>query len=323
MASASADAPLCALAPDFARRATQSDAAFGAAVYDLRTGTVWSGGLPGPYALHSAVKTPVAWAVMTDAYEHERELTKLQRDAIFYMVAWSQNPDVVTLLGMIGGLEGLNRYYERIGVPQLVELQHANRWGSGRASPSDLAHLYAALAVSPEVPEPVRGEGLNLLRAVIEQHRWGASIPERRLVGWESLIKTGNFTLPEPAEPEPADEAPANGLESDEPYASATEQARGAKMQSGDVNDGAPWYDHDEDDGPVIRMNSAAIWLNAPWSGSEPRFVIAIMQETQLGWSASRALQNEIGATLAHAVAGRVTGHPHSIQPHCLKRSLY
>lgn len=318
MAFTSADAPLCALAPDFARRATLSNSTFGAAVYDIRTGTVWSGGFPGPYALHSAVKTPLAWAVMTDAYEQERELTKLQRDAIFYMVAWSQNADVVTLLGMIGGLQGLGRYYERLGLPELVALQHDKRWGSGRASPSDLAQLYAALAMSPQVPEPVRGVGLDLLRAVVEEHRWGASIPERRLVGWESLIKTGNFTLPEPAA-----EDPAVGMDPGDADAAETMQHRMAEPQSTGGSEHSPWAIHDEVDGPVVRMNSAAILLNAPWSGSEPRFVIAIMQETQLGWSASRTLQNEIGATLAHAVAGRVTGHPHSIQPPCLKRSLY
>ena len=209
-ASASADAPLCALAPAFDRQVIQADTTLGAAVYDLRTGTVWSGGFAGPYALHSMVKPPVAWAVMTDALEHDRELTELQREAIFYMVAWSQNPDVDTLLGMIGGLQGLGRYYERLGLPELVALQHDKRWGSGRASPSGLAHLYAALAMSPEVPEPVRGEGFDLLRAVVDQHRWGASIPERRLVGWESLIKTGNFTLPEPPP-----EIPAVGPDSD------------------------------------------------------------------------------------------------------------
>ncbi len=313
-----ADAPLCALAPAFVRHHIQSGSIAGAAVYDLRTGTVWSGGHPGPYALHSMIKPPLAWAVMTDAHEQERELTDLQREALFYMVAWSQNPDVNTLLGMIGGLPGLNSYYERWGVPVLAELQHQRRWGSGRAKPGDLAQLYAALALSTEVPEAVRDEGLDLLRAVVPEHRWGASIPKGRLIGWESLIKTGNFTLPEPL-----DEDPSVGIDPRDAEARDVLQARDAALEQVDTSKQLPWFDEDAEDGPMIRMNSAAIWLDAPWQGSEPRFVIAIMQETQVRWARSRALQNQIGAILADAVAERIVGRSTPVAGHCLKRALY
>ncbi len=311
LASTSADAPLCALAPGFASQATQERSTLGAAVYDIETGTVWSGGSSGPYALHSMIKPPLAWAVMTDAFEEGRELTELQRDAIFYMVAWSQNADVNRLLGMIGGLPGLNMYYERLGVPELAALQHDKRWGSGRASPSGLGSLYAALAMSPEVPEPVRDDGLDLLRAVVPEHRWGASIPERRLVGWESLIKTGNYTL----------------TNRDDEYAEATLRADDESLEAAEASEPAsPWsvaVDDGEGEEIIVRMNSAAIWLEAPWLGGRPRFIVSIMIETPSSWVRSRSLQNEIGDTLGNAIADRLAGRSQLPSLHCLKRALY
>ncbi len=280
----------------------QSGATLGAAVYDLDAQIIWSGGVDGPYAMHSMVKPAIAWAIMTDAYEQGIELTKLQRDALFYMVAWSQNADVNTLLGMIGGLSGLSEYYARLGVRELARLQHESRWGSGRASPSDLARLFAALAVSQEVPDAVRAEGFELLRQSVPEHVWGATIPTRRLVGWESLIKTGNFILGG------ADSQDIDGETDASPESSADRAAQA------DFN-GA------EDE--VVRMNSAAIWLEAPWLDGRPRYVIAIMQESGLGWSRSRALQDRIGATLANAIADRLLGQFHTPRGHCLKRMLY
>ncbi len=330
-APVSADAPLCLLAPDFERQSLQSGTMLGAAVIDLDAQTIWRGGVSGPYAMHSMVKPPIAWALMTEAHEDDRELTALQRDAVFYMVAWSLNADVNRLLGMIGGLSGLNGFYERWGVPELAALQHSKRWGSGRAEPVDLARLYAALAVSPETPEPVRAGGFDLLRAVVDQHIWGASIPERRLVGWESLIKTGNFTLPELA-----DQDPNVGIDPRDPEAESILQERDEALEAAEAAEAAEVSDADsaqseladdeddeEDEDVIVRMNSAAIWLEAPWLGGRPRFVVAIMLESSSTWTRSRALQNEVGATLGHAIADRLLGRWQTPTAHCLKRALY
>ena len=297
-----ADAPICVLAPRLDAVLRQSDAFVGIAVIDLETKTVWAGGVSGPYAMHSMVKPAIAWAVMTDAHEQGRELTRLQRDALFYMIAWSQNADVNTLLGMIDGLSGLSRYYERLGVSELAALQHESRWGSGRSRPVDLARLFGALAVSSEVPGPVRAEGFDLLRETDDQHLWGATIPNRRLIGWESLIKTGNFILAAPV-----DAAPVVG----------------ADRQDSDGDELELEADPSDDEEQIVRMNSAAIWLDAPWLGGRPRYVIAIMQESELSWSRSRTLQNELGAIVGNAVADRLIKKSETPTDHCLKRVLY
>ena len=169
---AAADAPLCAFSRQFERQLIRTDGILGAAVYDLDREIIWSGGHSGPYAMHSVIKPPIAWAVLSDAEAQGRELTTMQRDALFYMVAWSQNPDVELLLGMIGGLTGLAAYYERWGVPELTTLMHPTRWGINRATPRLVARLYAALATSRAIPEAARTDGLDLLRAVIDEHRW-------------------------------------------------------------------------------------------------------------------------------------------------------
>ena len=49
------------------------------------------------------------------------------------------------------------------------------------------------------------------------------------------------------------------------------------------------------DEEVVVRMNSAAIWLEAPWLGGRPRYVVAIMLESSSTWPRSRAVQNEVG----------------------------
>ncbi|MCY4618498.1 MAG: hypothetical protein OXD50_08095 [Chloroflexi bacterium] len=318
---ASAEAPLCALSSDFERQLLSTDAVMGAAVYDLESGTIWSGGHSGPYALHSVIKPPIAWAVLTDAHEQQRELTKLQRDALFYMVAWSQNPDVTTLLSMVGGLSGFKQYYERWGVPELIELTHQTRWGASLAEPVHLARLFAALAMSEAVPDNARSDGFDLLRAVVDNHRWGASIPEQSLHGWESLIKTGNFTIPESEDADPIAKIDPRSYEEEAALLNdlrLAEAEAAAEVEEGDT----PLKSQATKIRAIVRMNSAAIWLAPPWQGSQPRYVVTIMQESFLSWTGSRAFQNEIGQILANAIAHRESGEWTQPANHCIKRAL-
>ena len=319
---ASADGPLCALSSDFERQVLRSEAIMGAAVYDLQTGTMWSGGHSGPYALHSVIKPPIAWAILSDVYEQGRELTELQRDALFYMVAWSQNADVNTLLSMVGGLSGLKQYYERWGVPELVALTHRSRWGASLAEPVHLARLFAALAMSESIPDEARSDGFDLLRDVVDQHRWGAMIPAQALPGWESLIKTGNFTIPEDLDADPIAKIDPRSYEEAtkllEQLRLAEEALAAAEVEQGDILLEEPASEIR----PIVRMNSAAIWLAPPWQGSQPRYVVAIMQESFLSWSSSRQLQNRIGEILATAIAQRESGEWSRPAAHCLRRAL-
>lgn len=317
---AAADAPLCALSNEFEREVLSVDAVIGAAVYDLQTETIWTGGHSGPYALHSVIKPPIAWAVLSDAYDEGRELTRLQRDALFYTVAWSQNPDVNTLLSMIGGLAGLTEYYERWGVPELVELTHRSRWGVSRAEPIHLARLFAALAISDSVPQDARTDGFDLLREVVDNHRWGATIPRRMLPGWESLIKTGNFTIPESEDDDPIAKINPRNYED---AALLVQDLRHAEADAEAEEEGdSPLQSKASKVRALVRMNSAAIWLAPPWLGSQPRYVVTIMQESFIGWTRSRKLQNQIGQMLGEAIAQREAGQHSLPTNHCIKRAL-
>ena len=314
----SAEAPLCALSSEFEREVLSGETTIGAAVYDLRTGTIWSGGHSGPFALHSVIKPPIAWAVLSDADERGRELTTRQRQALFHMVAWSQNPEATRLLSMIGGLPGLTEYYKRWGVPDLVELTHRSRWGLSQAEPAQLARLYAALAMSDAVAPMVRAEGFELLRAVVDFHRWGAMIPEGELSGWESLIKTGNYTIPAAEDDDSSSQF--GGV-----LADADEVVDAAEEETMEAADPEPVEDAEADlvrPRPVVRMNSAAIWLGPPWQGGQPRYVVTIMQESVLSWARSRELQNRIGEVLAQGIARRELGQWSQPSSHCLKRAL-
>ena len=304
---------MCALSSEFERELLSSEATVGAAVYDLRTGTIWSGGHSGPFALHSVIKPPIAWAVLSDADERGRELTTRQRQALLQMVAWSQNPETTRLLSMIGGLSGLTEYYERWGVPELVELTHRSRWGLSQAEPAQLARLYAALAMSDAVAPMVRAEGFALLRAVVDFHRWGATIPEGALSGWESLIKTGNYTIPAAEDDDSSSQFGGVLADADEAVDATEEEA----LEEAEDAESDPIKPR-----PVVRMNSAAIWLGPPWQGGQPRYVVTIMQESVLSWADSRELQNRIGKVLAHGIARREAGEWVLLADHCIKRAL-
>ncbi len=325
-APAAAEAPLCALAPAFEQELLDSDITLGAAVFDLQTGVIWIGGYAGAYAMHSTIKAPVAWAVMTHAYDRDQELTAGQRAAILHMIAWSRNEDVESLLRVIGGLAEMQAYYERWGVPELSALLHHAQWGASRAEPQQLARLFAALANhDPDaVPLPVRVNGLDLLRAVVSEQRWGATIPERALPGWEALIKTGNHTIPpsQDQDAEAADssdsldaagsnDAPDEAQEPDEPPEEREDEA-GATLAPGEPSAARP----------LVRMNSAAIWLSPPWQGSQPRYVITLMQESFRTWPGSLEFQNRIGRLLAEAVVQREASVWALPSSSCLKRAL-
>ena len=307
-AAASADgiaAPLCLLAPAFERTVIASptrDFVVGASVIDLRSGEQWTGGLDAPFAMHSAIKPAVAAAVIQDSHEQGWALHHSHRLAVYRMVAQSDNADVRTLLGLIGDMPGLEEYYRGWGVPELARLSHES-WGASRATPSMLARLYAALAVSDDVPLAARGQVYSLLDDVTEIQTWGARLPSEALPGWQSLIKTGNFSVP--ADPQ-ADDLRASealgrrpGAIPDTPLAAMALQGR-----------------------VLVRMNSAAIWLAEPWTGGEPRYVVVIMLEGFVSWYEAETLQEQLGAVLADALVARERDQPAPLASWCLRRAL-
>ena len=161
-------------------------------------------------------------------------------------------------------------------------------------------------------------KGSSLLRAVVDFHRWGAMIPEGALSGWESLIKTGNYTIP-------AAENDDSGSQSGSVLADADEAVEATEEEAKEAADPELAENPEADlvrPRPVVRMNSAAIWLGPPWQGGQPRYVVTIMQESSLSWAGSRDLQNRIGEVLAHGIARRELGEWSQPSSHCLKRAL-
>ena len=199
----SASTPLCVLSDEFNQEVFASDARIGAVVLDLESDSVWLGGDRGTFPIHSLIKPPLAWAVMSRAEYEQRALTEREQRDLLQMVAYSENEDVGRYLRAVGG--GLSGYYELWGVPELTPNTDPMDWGRSRVSALDIARLYAALATSDEVSADVRQQGFDLLRQVVPEQRWGAlvsALSDDRLSDWESLVKMGAFLLPDPDDPE-------------------------------------------------------------------------------------------------------------------------
>ncbi len=300
-----ADLPLCHLTSGFGRMvaaASMEEVAVGASVMDLRSGERWSGGIDDPFAMHSVIKPAIAAAVFQESYEQGRTLSRTHRAALRRMVAQSANADVWMLLGLIGEMEGLGRFYQRWGAPDLVELLK-ERWGSSRATPSLLATLYAAIAAGDAVSLAARGQLFSLMDQVDEHQIWGARIPEQALPGWQSLIKTGNYSL-------------AATLTD----GSVRDDSGGARSDRTTID--TPLGDDAFRGRVLVRLNSAAIWLSEPWRGGDARYVVAIMLEGYGAWYEAEQLQEQIGALLAEALVRRETGHQPTPSGACLRRLL-
>ncbi len=297
-------APLCLLSPESEqvwRDAAPGDVVIGAAVIEIASGAHWTSGADAPFRMHSVIKPPIAAALYQEYEAQDRELGAATELAVYTMVAHSANEDVWWLLESIGGVETLAEYYARWGVADLAE-GASERWGSNRSTPLQLARLYAALAVSEEVLPSVRGRVFSLLDDIGEIQRWGAEIPDGALTGWQSLIKTGNYSVPGKWEPS----SDGDGQESAD------------RQPTYDTPLGAQVYQGRT----LVRMNSAAIWESAPWRGKGPRYVIAIMLEGFIGWGEAEWLQNRLGEAIAQSLVRRAQGQFAIPTAACLKRAL-
>lgn len=281
-APAGAETPLCALAPQFNAALFAADAALGAAVVDVRSGRIWAGGQSGPYPVHSVVKVPIAVGYLSHKAGKGETLTEEEEEQLRGMVALSKNRDVDAFLQQFGGFPALQSLYEAWGLPDLAKLVHPYAWGRGRATPAQLARLFNAVATDERISEAVRQQLYESLRQADPTQVWGATIPPSAPAGWESLIKTGNYTIV---------------LEWEEEE-----------------------FEEEEEEPPLeIRMNSAALWLDGAGS---PRYVIVVMQVSGHYWWLNERIQNRVGALLAEAVLQREFGQPPLLSPTCLKQVL-
>ena len=110
-------------------------------------------------------------------------------------VIFGDNAAATALLRRAGNMPALRDLYRRLGLPRLAEQAASELWGLGQANAADLADLAAALARSPEIPEPVRSRLLHLLIATAPSQRWGIidAPPEH----WTIAVRTGFWPDPE------------------------------------------------------------------------------------------------------------------------------
>ena len=186
---------LCELSNDAQAILNRTAPRFGLAVVDLVAGRLWTGGDAQPFALHSVVKTPIAWMTLAAAEARGETLSPQLAEQLRSMISWSSNDAVQIVLDYAGGMPALRDFYAALELDGLVA--HFNRfsWGRSAGAPADVAAAYAQLATSPDFSPAVRKQGFALLEAVQPEQRWGATTPPAALAGWSALVKTGQFAI--------------------------------------------------------------------------------------------------------------------------------
>ena len=109
--------------------------------------------------------------------------------ALSAAVVHGNNDAATALLRRAGNMPALRDLYRTLNLDRLADQAASGFWGLGQASPADLAGLAAALARSPEIPEPVRARLLDLLISTHQSQRWGIiNAPPNH---WNIAVRTG------------------------------------------------------------------------------------------------------------------------------------
>lgn len=161
---------LADLAPATADVTQQHAQTVGAAVFNLRNGTLHQADGDRPFSMYSTVKLPIMLALLDQAQHAKRDLTATEDAQVKAMIQISDNDATDGLLQQLGAT-AVNMFLNRIGITSTNILD--GLWGSSTTTAEDMALLLGKLANGTILDRHWCAYALDVLRGVEHDQRWG------------------------------------------------------------------------------------------------------------------------------------------------------
>jgi beta-lactamase class A len=175
-----------------------------AAVYDLRTGHLWTLGHGTPQAEASIVKLDILETLMAQHHADGTALSPREASQTRTMIEDSDNHAATSLWGAVGGAAGIRSYDTAVGLANTTPSKCVDcpgfpwpGWGLTTTTPGDQISLLLELTrPNAQLTDAQRAYALALMENVTESQRWGVSggVPASATValknGWLPLSGT-------------------------------------------------------------------------------------------------------------------------------------
>jgi beta-lactamase class A len=160
---------------------------FSVAVWDRKTGEVYSYRGSKAYETASVVKVQVLACLLLDAQTDKRKLTSSEKSRASRMIRASDNAATTSLFTQLGGAKAVTRSNKKLGLKQTKVV---TAWGLTKTTVKDQVQLLSQL-VNPKGPltEESREYADELMSTVQEDQDWG--VPAAAKAGEKFTVKNG------------------------------------------------------------------------------------------------------------------------------------
>ncbi len=165
--------PLLELSPAAMSFAAQRDGDVSVFVLDLDGESAFALRADARYPLASVIKVPMLLAALKLEEEMQLEVTARQRRILREMIVNSDNDATNQTWRWLGRADTLNTFFGELGFDE-GRFEIAKDWGESTASVTDVAALFAELAIGERISPSVREQTFALLYDVIPDQRFGA-----------------------------------------------------------------------------------------------------------------------------------------------------
>jgi beta-lactamase class A len=168
-----ANAPLSDLAPGAQNVVAGRPEKVGAAVFDLRNGTLYSAEGTRSFPMYSTVKAAVMLTLLDQAMRAKRGVTAEEDRLIRPMIQVSDNAATSALLRRVGGAAAVMQFLRGIGVEN-TRIRDGS-WGLSTTTAPDMVRMLGRLANGTILNRELRAYAFNMMRSVVPEQRWGVS----------------------------------------------------------------------------------------------------------------------------------------------------
>ncbi len=180
--------PLAELSTGAQRIAYERQGNVGVAVFNMRSGEMFTLGGTQIFRTYSTVKTAIMLTLLQQAHQQRRAITPEEDQLIRSMIQYSDNNATDTLYYRVGGASSVGQYLRGIEINNTTMGSH---WLSSTTTAQDMARLMAKLGNCTILTPDLCDYALTVMRGVTPSQRWGVSagVP----LGGSIALKNGWF----------------------------------------------------------------------------------------------------------------------------------